>query len=125
MTEAEIRADERKLLAAIFLKTTTMHRVSGAMSQYPTEYSEDVPMWANGKEIARAILGNMKGVRAIVDERTKLRAALKPFAQIADLVNHTDIRDGECVMRLPCAGRGPFTLVREDFKRAAAAFNNG
>lgn len=65
---------------------------------------------------------------AIADERSKenvaLRAALKPFADIADLVNHTDRRDGERVYELPRkpGGAGYFTLVREDFRRAARAY---
>jgi hypothetical protein len=53
----------------------------------------------------------------------KLRAALKPFADIADLVNHTDARDGETVFRLPAKDGRQFTLVREDFRRASKAFD--
>lgn len=61
---------------------------------------------------------------AIAKENVALRAALKPFADIADLVNHTDRRDGERVYELPRkpGGAGYFTLVREDFRRAARAY---
>jgi hypothetical protein len=57
-------------------------------------------------------------------EIKRLRTALKPFADIADLVNHTDRRDGERVYELPRkpGGAGYFTLVREDFRRAARAY---
>lgn len=58
------------------------------------------------------------------DEQIKrLREALKPFADIADLVKHTDVRDGETVYRLPNPSGGYFTLVREDFRRARKAFS--
>jgi hypothetical protein len=56
MNEKEIRADERKRLAKLFLKKKTMYRITGAMSQYPTEYTEEVPLWPNGEAISRAIL---------------------------------------------------------------------
>ena len=51
----------------------------------------------------------------------RLEAALKPFADIADLVRHTDVRDGETVYRLPNPKGGYWTLTRKDFRQARAA----
>lgn len=66
-----------------------------------------------------------KALAEIDAETVRLRAALKPFADIADLVDHTDVRDGETVYRLPARdGSRQFTLVREDFRRAGEAFGN-
>lgn len=62
-------------------------------------------------------------IKSALVEIERLRTALKPFADIADLVNHTERRDGERVFELPRKppAVGYFTLVREDFRRAAQA----
>lgn len=67
---------------------------------------------------------NYQSAHDLQDEKIeRLRTALKPFADIADLVNHTERRDGERVFELPRKppAVGYFTLVREDFRRAAKA----
>lgn len=86
---------------------------------------------------AAAEIERLQGVKrrslAIADERAleavkiraenkRLRAALKPFSDIADLVEHTPRRDGERVYELPKPDGGYWTLVRADFRRARLAY---
>ena len=64
-------------------------------------------------------------IRQMAGELQRLRAALKPFSDIADLVRNTDVRDGECVYRLRNPEGGYFTLQRKDFRNARATLTAG
>lgn len=61
---AKAVAAERERLAQMFLETRKVQRVDGMMSQYPTEWTEEQPIWRNGKEIAAAIRANAEHGRA-------------------------------------------------------------
>lgn len=76
--------------------------------------------WFNiaAEEIDRTIAKTESDAKEIA----ALREALEPFAGIANLVNHTERRDGERVFELPKLDGGYWTLVREDFRRAKAAY---
>ena len=73
------------------------------------------------RETAEAILASG---RSLLVENARLRAALKPFADISGLVEHTPRRDGELVFSLPNPEGLHYTLLRDDFRRAAKAFNS-
>lgn len=57
---------------------------------------------------------------AAADRIEALEAALKPFAQIAPSVEHTDHRDGDVVHRQRTPS-GYAELTKADFRRALAA----
>jgi hypothetical protein len=75
-------------------------------------------------KMLRELIDECERLRSLAEGREEVIEALKPFSDIADLVNHTPQRDGEIVFRLPNPAGGYFELERKHFTAARAALSH-
>lgn len=121
LSEPMVTHAEMQMLAAVEIERLleSERAAIGEASRMGAENQRLLERAAAGDEAMREMI---VAARAADAKIARLRTALKPFADIADLVNHTDVRDDETVYRLPARdGSRQFVLLREDFRRAREA----